>query len=92
MTPHFSGATYDDARDGARLSAQYDAVLALMSDGVWRTLDMISQATGAPTHSVSARLRDMRKARFGGHRVEREYLGDGLYRYRVTLAEYLELV
>ena len=54
-----------------------------MADGQWRTLKEIAAATGAPEASVSARLRDLRNERFGGYAVEREYIGDGLWRYRV---------
>jgi len=40
----------------------------------------------APEASVSARLRDLRKAKFGGYRVERQRVreGRGLYHYRLT--------
>jgi hypothetical protein len=40
--------------------------------------------TGAPPASVSAQLRHLRKPRFGGFTVEKRYLRDGLYTYRVT--------
>jgi predicted transcriptional regulator len=42
-------------------------VIGCMADGAWRTLAEISAATGDPEASVSARLRDMRKA---GWRIE----------------------
>ena len=57
-----------------------------MRDGAWRTLDEISVAVGAPPASVSARLRDLRKEKFGAHLVERRSRGErgrGLYEYRV---------
>jgi hypothetical protein len=53
-TQHFGGETFDAARDGGRLTAQYDAVFGLMADGEPRTLEQIARATGHPTHSVSA--------------------------------------
>lgn len=83
----FDGATYDHARDGARLNDQTRLVFALMQDGKYRTLAAISAQTGAPEASVSARLRDLRKARFGGHTVNREYLGNGLYQYQLLVRE-----
>lgn len=83
----FDGATYDHARDGARLNDQTRLVFALMQDGRFRTLATIATGTGAPEASVSARLRDLRKARFGGHTVNREYLGNGLYQYQLLLRE-----
>jgi hypothetical protein len=82
--PHrFDGAAYVPKRDDARLSGQIERVYRLMRDGEWRTLDEIARATGDPQASVSAQLRHLRKARFGGHRVDREYDGAGLHRYRL---------
>lgn len=87
-TPHFSGQTYDHERDHKRLSAQYWQVFGLMADGKWRTLEAISrELDGAPTPSISARLRDMRKKRFGSHTVERHYVDRGLYAYRLIVNE-----
>ena len=80
----FDGKTYDPARDGMRLGAQLLRVWALMSDGKWRTLAEISNNTGDPQASISARLRDIRKPKFGGHAVEVEHLGRGLYQYRLV--------
>ncbi len=79
----FDGATYEPARDRSRLKAQLDRVKRAMAGGVWLTLAQLSAATGDPEASVSARLRDCRKARFGGHTVEREYVERGLFRYRL---------
>lgn len=79
----FGGRTYDPARDGKRLSDQLHAVFHLMCDQKWRTLEQISRETGGSEASVSARLRDLRKVRFGAHTVEREYIAGGLWQYRV---------
>lgn len=82
----FDGDTYDPEKDGARLGKQLLAVRKLMLDGIWRTLAEIERDTGYPQASVSARLRDLRKEKFGGYSVERrrsEYAA-GLYEYRVT--------
>lgn len=81
--PAFGGWTYEPARDGSRLRAQLGRVRAVMLDGRWRTLAEIETATGDPQASISARLRDLRKAKFGGWVVEREYLHDGLWAYRL---------
>ncbi len=81
--PRFDGATYDHARDAGRLQAQLDRVRLLMADGQWRTLQAIAEAVGAPEASVSSRLRDCRKKRFGAHIVERRYLHEGLFEYRL---------
>lgn len=81
---HFDGATFDYQRDGARLGFQASVVWTLMLDGQWRTLWQIAQMTGAPEASISARLRDLRKPKFGGHEVERRYVGAGEWEYRVV--------
>lgn len=83
--PRFDGETYVHARDCARLAEQTSLVFDAMKDGVYRTLSAISKLTGAPEASVSARLRDLRKARFGGHAVNRQYLGHGLYQYQLVV-------
>lgn len=81
----FGGRTYNESRDGERLRAQFNRVWKLMHDGTWRTLEGIARETGDPTTSVSARLRDFRKDKFGGHTVEREYMHDGLWKYRLRV-------
>lgn len=81
----FSGDTYNQRRDGERLKAQLITVFNLMQDGKWRTLQQIETAVGAPQASVSARLRDLRKPKFGEHTVLRRYIGCGLYAYRLEV-------
>ena len=81
--PTFDGETFDKDRDHFRLFPQLRCVRRLMLDGKWRTLQQISEATGEPVASVSARLRDLRKEKFGAYQVDREYVADGLWRYRV---------
>lgn len=82
----FGGTTYCRAIDGGRLIRQLWKVKRLMLDGRWRTLPEISEAVGAPPASVSARLRDLRKEKFGGYVVERRrrYPDSGLFEYRVV--------
>lgn len=82
---HFDGRTFDPARDGPRLTRQHNRVFALMKDGAWRTLAVIAAACGDPEASISARLRDLRKERFGGHGVDRRRAGPGLFEYRLVL-------
>ncbi len=82
--PRFDGETFDVAQDGPRLSRQLAAVKGLMDDGMWRPLWVISVVTGASEASVSARLRDLRKPKFGAHTVERRRVEDGLWEYRVV--------
>lgn len=79
----FNGSDYVPARDNARLSSQYIEIFDLMSDGVYRSLRDIETLTGHPPASISAQLRHMRKKRFGGHTVDKRYLGSGLYEYQL---------
>lgn len=78
------GETFDADRDGNRLNKQARAVWAAMRDGKWRTLEEIETITGHPQPSISARLRDFRKPKYGAHTIDREYLGHGLWIYRLT--------
>ena len=82
--PHHDGATYNPVVDKVRLNNQTQLVLDLMFDGRWRTLSEIASATGAPEASVSARLRDLRKPKFGSWIVERHRLSPGLHEYRLV--------
>lgn len=73
----FDGDTYEASLDRERLANQLGRVRRLMSDSRWRTLLEISDATGDPQSSVSARLRDLRKPRFGSLIVNRRRRGEG---------------
>lgn len=86
----FDGAVYDHDRDNVRLTGQLNRVFEYMKDGKWRTLNEIAEATDAPHASVSSRLRDFRKPKFGGYEVEREYIGKGLYQYRLLVNSNLD--
>lgn len=91
----FDGATYTPSLDQSRLSNQLTRVVGLMVDGEWRTLRGIADAVQAPEASVSARLRDLRKPKFGGWKVERQRATAGLHEYRLLLpdpAEQLSLL
>jgi len=81
----FNGADYNPYRDNARLTGQLLRIWDAVSDGRWYTLKDIAVLTGDPEPSISAQLRHLRKPRFGGHIVERQYITNGLYQYRVLL-------
>ncbi len=84
----FDGVTYEPALDQVRLGNQALRTFALMRDGLWRTLREIEAETGDPQASISARLRDFRKRRFGGHELTRRRRGvaqKGLFEYRLML-------
>lgn len=65
-------AAYKPALSSPLRLFQIDAVYGLMKDGHWRTLEQISKQLKQPIQSVSARLRDLRKDKFGGFTVRRE--------------------
>lgn len=77
----FSGATYDPAQDKDRLEKQLGRVYACMIDGGWRTLPEIQRVAGGSEAAISARLRDLRKAEFGGYKVSRRPRTIGLWEY-----------
>ena len=84
----FDGETYVPELDGARLTSQFERVRSLMLDGRWRTLAEIAGRVRGSEAAVSARLRDFRKAKFGGHEVERRRRGNaerGLHEYRLIV-------
>jgi hypothetical protein len=80
---NFEGSTYDMDRDGERLGRQMAAVKRLMIDGRWRTLAEIAKYAGGSQAAVSARLRDLRKIRFGCYSVERRHVVNGVWQYKV---------
>lgn len=82
----FDGPTFDARQDGKRLGTLMDRVIVLMRDGQWRTLAAIRGECGGTEASVSARLRDLRKERFGSFIVERRRVdgAPGLWEYRVA--------
>ena len=87
----FNGADYNPERDDVRLTGQILRIWGVVNDGRWYTLKDIYARTGDPEASISAQLRHLRKPRFGGHIVEREYINNGLYKYRVLSKELEQL-
>lgn len=85
----FDGSTFDAKLDAERLSKLLGAVLRCMLDQQWRTLGEIHAAINyiGSEASISARLRDLRKPKFGSYTVERRRRGkpsDGLFEYKVV--------
>src|SRR3982751_4933791 len=84
----FGGETYDADRDFIRLTGQLQRTWQVMQDGKWRTLAQVARETSSrrtdgghdSEASVSARLRDFRKEKFGGHELHRENVSGGLWR------------
>ena len=81
--PTFGGETFDPDRDSERLYAQLWRVFQAMRDHDWHTLGQLAAVTGDPITSISARLRDLRKEKFGGHVIARRYVDRGLWKYRL---------
>lgn len=67
----FDGSTYIPTIDHKRLTGQLKRVYDVMSDGNWHRLSELSARCEAPESSVGARIRDMRKEKFGAHKVDR---------------------
>jgi hypothetical protein len=82
----FDGITFDPQRDGSRLHAQLDEVRDFMLSHCddWWSLDELSVALGHPEASISARLRDLRKKKFGGFEIARRYVAKGQWVYKLT--------
>lgn len=79
----FDGSDIVQSRDAARLTGQLYDIFQCMKDGQWRTLKTLEFATDHPQASISAQLRNLRKARFGGYVIEKRHLGGGLFEYRL---------
>ena len=78
------GHTYSHDEDYVRLNQQAKRVFDVMASGAWYSLRDISDLSGDPEASVSARLRDFRKVKFGGWIVDRERHAAGRFLYRLT--------
>ena len=85
--PLFDGLTFNHARDDMRLRKQLDAVRSVMMSGGWWTLARLSEQAHGSEASVSARLRDLRKTKFGGYTIDRRYVENGIWEYHMALGE-----
>src|SRR5688572_21462666 len=83
--PMFDGKTFDPAKDEIRLSGQLARVYNCMSDGCWRTLTEIRAICRGSEAGISARLRDLRKTRWGSHVVNRRRREGGLHEYQLQV-------
>jgi hypothetical protein len=90
--PPILGETFEKRADGERLGSQQRRVEELMQDGEWRSLNEIAVAlrklyrTHFPEASISARLRDMRRAGYVIERKRKQPTG-GLWVYRALKLE-----
>lgn len=82
--------TLNRNRDGARLWSQFQAVKTAMGNNQWWTIDQLETELmhkygirATPT-GISARIRDLRKEKFGGYRVDNRNVSGGLWEYRLV--------
>src|SRR5262245_54754043 len=79
----FGGASYAPARDYERMNGQLRRTYDAMEDGHWHSLNGLAASAGGTVASVSARVRDLRKRKYGARVVERKHIKDGLFLYRM---------
>ena len=80
----FDGETYEEEEDQVRLTGQLLRTWSALQGGEWFTLRELSDEVVGSEASVSARLRDLRKKKFGSHVIDRERVEGGLFRYRLA--------
>jgi hypothetical protein len=85
LMPMFNGADYTPERDNPRLTKQLGDVFNAMMSGERHTLAELEAKTGHPQASISAQLRHLRKPRFGGFTIEKQFTGNGTYVYWMEL-------
>ena len=78
------GETFDRGLDLLRLNGQALEVWLCMADGQWRTLKEITEFVGCSDASASARVRDFRKPKFGGHTVNRRRFMPSIFEYQLV--------
>jgi hypothetical protein len=69
-----------------KLSSKMEAVLEYMQDNQWHTIKQISEAVsyGPAESGLTAGIRALRKPEFGSHNIEKRYIGESLYEYRLV--------
>ena len=81
--PRLDGVTYDPVEDGERLGTQMRRVFRALRAGGWWTLHQLRERCGGSEAGISARIRDLRKLKFGSHVVDRRRCKGGLWKYRL---------
>jgi hypothetical protein len=86
LDPSFGGSTYQPEFDYSRLTGQLLRVYHRMKDGRWYSLADIAEYAGGSEAACSARLRDLRKPKYGSHEIDRRRIGkSGLFQYRCII-------
>lgn len=83
MSQAFDGKTYNPEEDYERLASQLQAVTNIMSDNEWHTLAELHAEVGGSEAAISARVRDLRKPKYGSRTIMRRYVGYGVWEYRM---------
>ena len=86
----FDGTTYEPKQDDHRLIPLIKELFIVMSDSKFRTLPELEKILKHRymITSISSKLRDLRKEKFGGHIVNRQNRGDrknGFYEYQLII-------
>lgn len=84
----FDGDTYKRELDCARLTGQLNRVREALSRWErWWTLSELQAVAGGSEAGISARVRDLRKPKFGNFIIEHKRCEDGLWRYMMIKPE-----
>ena len=72
----------------AKLNTDVAAVKRALRKKTWMTLreiqtELNDKCVYIELQTVSARVRDLRKAKYGAHIVDRRYVGHGVWEYRL---------
>lgn len=80
----FDGPDVNPA-DEKRLATALGRIYEALSGGRWYTLEALAKVGRCSEAAASARVRDLRKYRFGAHLIERRRVTEtGLWAYRMV--------
>jgi hypothetical protein len=70
--------------DRKRLKSQRSGVWNILRDHRWHPLTIFKQKVKGSDSSITARIRDARKKKYGGHIIQCARDAAGVYRYRLV--------
>lgn len=62
----------------------------LMAGGRWWTIAALALELGCSECTASARIRDQRKAKYGGHRIVKRLRPGGFFEYRMVSDDHVQ--
>ena len=77
-----SGPELDKVGSAARISRP-QILFNLMKGGEWFTLQQLTELVGGSESGVSAAVRRFRRARYGGHTVNKQKISKNLFQYQL---------